>query len=93
MRTVERELQTAQCNDREKVLYGPQQLRGAAQSWWESYHATHANPKAITWEEFWDNFRRYHVPEGLMIVRKEEFLALKQGPLSVSEYRDTFLQL
>jgi hypothetical protein len=28
-----------------------------------------------------------------MIVRKEEFLALKQGPLSVSEYRDNFLHL
>jgi hypothetical protein len=74
-------------------LYGPRQLRGAAQSWWESYLATHANPKAITWEEFRDNFCRYHVPEGLIIVRKEEFLALKQGPLSVSEYRDKFLQL
>jgi hypothetical protein len=79
--------------DLEKVLYGPQQLRGAAQSWWESYLATHANPEAFTWEEFRDNFRRYHVPEGLMIVRKEEFLALKQGPLSVREYRDKFLQL
>jgi hypothetical protein len=93
LRTVERELHTAQCNDREKVLYGPRQLRGAAQSWWGSYLATHANPEAITWEEFRDNFRRYHVPEGLLIVRKEEFLALKQGPLSVSEYRDKFLQL
>jgi hypothetical protein len=28
-----------------------------------------------------------------MIVKKEEFLALKQGPMSVSEYRDRFLQL
>jgi hypothetical protein len=28
-----------------------------------------------------------------MIVRKEEFLALKQAPLSVSEYRGRFLQL
>jgi hypothetical protein len=28
-----------------------------------------------------------------MIVMKEKFLALKQGPMSVSEYRDTFLQL
>jgi hypothetical protein len=28
-----------------------------------------------------------------MIVRKEEFLALKQGPLSVSKYRDKFLHL
>jgi hypothetical protein len=73
------------------VLYGPRQLRGATQSWWESYLATHANPKAITWEEFRVNFRRYHVLEGLMIVRKEEFLALKQGPLSVSVYRFKFL--
>ena len=93
LRTVERESHTTQCNDREKVLYGPRQLRGAAQFWWESYLATHADPEAITWEKFRDNFRHYHVPKRLMIVRKEEFLALKQGPLSVSEYRDKFLQL
>jgi hypothetical protein len=30
LRTVERELHTAQCDDREKVLYGPRLLRGAA---------------------------------------------------------------
>jgi hypothetical protein len=93
LHTVECELHTAQCTNREKVLYGPRQLKGAELSWWESYLAIHANPEAIVWEEFRDNFRRYHVPEGLMIVRKEEFLALKQGPLSVSEYRDKFLQL
>jgi hypothetical protein len=29
-----------------------------------------------------------NVPAVLMIVKKEEFLALKQGPMSVSEYRD-----
>jgi hypothetical protein len=91
--TVERQLHTAQCNDGEKVFYGPRLLRGAAQSWWESYLATHVDLEAITWEEFRDNFRRYHVPEGLMIVRKEEFLALMQGPMSVSEYMDKFVQL
>jgi hypothetical protein len=57
LHTVERELHTAQCNDREKVLYGPRLLRGATQSWWESYLSTHADPEAITWEEFRDNFR------------------------------------
>ena len=30
---------------------------GAAQSWWESYLATHAHPDAITWEEFRGSFR------------------------------------
>jgi hypothetical protein len=87
LRTMVRELHTAQCDDREKVLYGPCLLRGAAQSWWESYLATHANPDTITWEEFRGNFHQYHVPAGLMIVKKEDFLALKQGPMSVSEYR------
>jgi hypothetical protein len=48
LRTVEQKLHTAQCDDREKVLYGPRLLRGAAQSWWESYLATHANPDTIT---------------------------------------------
>jgi hypothetical protein len=79
LRTMEQELHTAQCDDREKVLYGPRLLRGAAQSWWESYLATHANPDTITWEEFRGSFRQYHVPAGLMTVKKEEFLALKQG--------------
>jgi hypothetical protein len=86
-------LHTAQCDDREKVLYGPRLLRGAAQSWWESYLATHANPNTITCEEFNENFRQYHVLAGLMTLKKEEFLALKQGPISVSEYQDRFLQL
>jgi len=56
LRTVEPELHTIQRNDREKVLYGPYLLRGAAQSWWESYLATHADHEAITWEELRDNF-------------------------------------
>jgi hypothetical protein len=47
LHTMDRELHTAQCNDREKVLYGPQHLRGATQSWLESYLTTHANPEAI----------------------------------------------
>jgi hypothetical protein len=60
---VERELHNAQCNDRENVLYGPRLLKGAAQSWWESYLVTHADLEAITWEEFRDNFRWYHILE------------------------------
>ncbi|CAN6338221.1 unnamed protein product [Urochloa humidicola] len=37
LKAVERELDIAQCTDREKVLYGGGQLRGAALDWWESY--------------------------------------------------------
>jgi hypothetical protein len=76
---VERQLHTAKCNDREKVLYGPRMLRGADQSWWESYLATHVDPEAITWEEFRDNFHRYHVLEGLMIVKKGRVSSTEEG--------------
>jgi hypothetical protein len=50
LHTVERELHTTQCNDKEKVLYGPGLLREAYQSLWEFYLATHADLEAITWE-------------------------------------------
>ncbi|WVZ87939.1 hypothetical protein U9M48_034513, partial [Paspalum notatum var. saurae] len=39
LRAVERQLDIAQCNDRERVLYGSGQLRGAALDWWESYES------------------------------------------------------
>ena len=39
LRAVEGQLNIAQCNDLEKVLYASGQLQGAAQTWWESYQA------------------------------------------------------
>jgi hypothetical protein len=52
--------------------------------------AAHAAPDTITWAEFSTHFRNYHIPAGLMKIKKE-FLFLKQGGMSVSEYRDKFI--
>jgi hypothetical protein len=41
LRAIERQLDIAQCNDREKVLYAVGQLEGAALDWWESYLYPH----------------------------------------------------
>jgi hypothetical protein len=35
----------------------------------------------------------YHIPARLMKIKKKEFLSLKQGSKSVSEYRDRFIHL
>jgi hypothetical protein len=43
--------------------------------------------------EFTTQFKNYHIPAGLMKIKKKEFLSLKQGNMSVSEYRDKFIQL
>ena len=75
------------------MLYAAGQLQGAALDWWESFRfgRTKANP--ITWQEFLNAFRSHHVPAGLMKLKKKEFLTLKQGGMTVAEYRDKFIQL
>jgi hypothetical protein len=84
LKSVEKMLNIAQCSDREKVLYASGRMTGPAADWWDSY---------VTWAEFTTQFRNYHIPAGLMKIKKKEFLSLKQGNMSVSEYRDKFIQL
>jgi hypothetical protein len=89
LKSVEKMLNIAQCSDREKVLYASGRLTGPAADWWDSYVAA----DTITWAELTTQFRNYHIPAGLMKIKKKEFLSLKQGNMSVSEYRDKFIQL
>jgi hypothetical protein len=76
LRTVEWELNTAQCNDRESHVWSLS-AKGSSSVLVGVLSRHPRRPKAITWEEFIDNLSPCHVPEGLMIVKKEEFLALK----------------
>jgi hypothetical protein len=86
-------LNIAQCSDREKVLYASGRLIGLAADWWDSYTVVHDAADTITWVEFATQFKNYHIPTRLMKINKKEFLSLKQGNMSVSEYRDKFIQL
>ena len=76
LRAVERQLDIAQCDDRERVLYAAGQLRGAALDWWESHPVQ--DREAFTWIQFRERFRSHNVPAGVMKTKKKEFLALKQ---------------
>jgi hypothetical protein len=75
------------------VLYASGHLTGPAADWWDSYTTAHNAANTITWAEFATQFRNYHIPTGLMKIKKKEFLSLKQRNMSVSEYRDKFIQL
>jgi hypothetical protein len=86
-------LTTAQCDNREKVLFAAGRLQGSAGAWWDAYTTAHATPDAITWQEFTESFRNHHIPTGVMRLKKKEFLSLKQGGMSVAEYRDRFIEL
>jgi hypothetical protein len=91
LHAIERQLEIAQCDDKEKYLYASGQLQGATLDWWDSFHfgRTEANP--IAWAEFHSAFCTHHMPIGLMKLK--EFLALKQGSMTIAEYRDKFIQL
>ena len=94
LRAVERQLNLAECNDLEKVLYASGQLQGAAQTWWESYQAARPNnAPAITWQEFCRDFKARHINEGMIELKQEEFRSLRMGSMTIAEYHDTFEQL
>jgi hypothetical protein len=91
LKTVDKMLNIAQCTDHEKDLYASGRLTGPAADSWDSYCAAHATANTITWAEFSTHFRNYHIPTGLIKIK--EFLSFKQGNMTVSEYRDKFIQL
>lgn len=90
---VERKLDTVQCIDREKVLYASHQLTGPAAVWWVNYQAMHTDKSTITWKEFSEQFRKVHIPEGLIAVKMKEFRNLKQDGKSIIDYLNEFQRL
>jgi hypothetical protein len=93
LKSVDKMLNIAQCSDKEKVLYASGRLTGPMADWWDAYCTAHDAVNTITWAEFSTQFRNYHIPAGLMKIKRKEFLSLKQGSMSVSKYRDKFIQL
>jgi hypothetical protein len=94
VRAVEKQLNIAQCNDLEKVLYASGQLQGAAQTWWESYQAARPNnAPPVTWNDFVRDSKAHHIPDGVIELNQEEFRNLRIGSMSVAEYHDRFAQL
>jgi hypothetical protein len=93
LKLIEKKLEIAQCNDHEKVLFATHQLFGTAIDWWETYHNSHPNVGAITWNEFKARFRTHYVPHGTLKLKKKEFSDLQQGSMTINEYLNRFTQL
>jgi hypothetical protein len=93
LKTVTKKLEIVQCTDREMVLYAAGRLVGQAGDWWDAYATAHPNRQNITWQEFRDNFRTYHIPSGVIKLKQNEFFSMRQGSMSVTEYLDKFTHL
>jgi hypothetical protein len=93
LKSTEKMLNIAQCSDREKCLCASGRLTGPAADWWDSYVTAYDAADTITLGEFTTHLRNYHIPARLVKIKKNEFLSLKQGNISVSKYCDRFIQL
>ena len=93
LRSLERKLETAHVAPGDRVLFATHFLEGAALQWWENFVAMQPVGHVVTWQEFYDDFRGYHIPDQLMERKREEFCNLTQGKMSVHEYRIEFTRL
>ena len=75
-----------------KCFMLPVNFKEQASDWWELFQIG-KDVNQICWEDFKTAFRSDHVPEALVEIKEEEFLNLKQGSMTVCEYRNKFTQL
>src|SRR3954467_15917255 len=90
--TMENNLEVAGVEASEKVLFATHYLAGDARAWGNSVRAM-TGGQMMTWEEFKVKFSRTHVTPGLIKRMRDEFRELKQGRMTVVEYRDNFFSL
>ena len=86
LQTTTKKLNALRATDEEKVSLATHQLVGAAGEWWENYQDAVNELDAITWQEFVEEFHDYHIPEGIMEIKEEEFRSLRQGAMTVIQY-------
>ncbi|KAK1617569.1 hypothetical protein QYE76_023086 [Lolium multiflorum] len=90
LQTMENNLEVAGVEANEKVLFATHYLAGPARAWWTSTRAMNGG-QVMTWADFKLKFSKYHVPPGLIKKMRDEFRELKQGRMTVVEYRDDSL--
>jgi hypothetical protein len=93
IRVMEQKFGLIRCTETQKPLFAAQQLRGPTSTWWANFVAIQPAGHQITWEEFKLAFWEHYVPEGLLHMKQEEFVRLKQGGDTVMQYLNKFNHL
>jgi hypothetical protein len=93
VRVMEQKFGLIRCTEVQKPLFAAQQLRGPTSTWWANFSAIQLVGHQVTWEEFKLAFREHYVLEGVLQMKLEEFIRLKQGGDSVMQYLNKFNHL
>ncbi|MCH80451.1 retrotransposon protein, partial [Trifolium medium] len=84
----------ATCSEEDKVVYATHQFRGAAEDWWEgAKRRMEANEVDVNWTNFKRVMMEKYLPKTFRIRKAQEFLELKQGGMSVTEFTKKFEEL
>ncbi len=90
IRSLENIYEVLLCTSEEKRRLAVYLLEDDARFWWDLTKSTMANVELMTWEEFKDLFYGKYFPQIEREKREMEFLNLKQGQMSVTEYQNKF---
>ena len=91
---LEKLFEALQMPDNQKVVCAVYMLREEAENWWENTRPRLViGGAAITWAIFRENFLGKYFPESVRNQKIQEFLNLKQGNMTISEYAVKFEEL
>jgi hypothetical protein len=81
------------CSEMQKTLFVAKQLHGSVSAWWVIFTTTLPDGYQVSWAGFHRAFWGYHIPDGLMDRKQQEFLDLKEGSGTMYEYCKRFIYL
>ncbi|XP_050890623.1 uncharacterized protein LOC127096040 [Lathyrus oleraceus] len=82
------------CSEAQKVQFDMHMLVEEVDDWWiNTRHVLDVAAEVVTWVVFRGEFLRKYFPEDVRGKKEIEFLELKQGNLSVTEYTSRFVEL
>ena len=94
LKEIERIFRVMQCTEVQQVRFGTHQLSEEADDWWVSVlPSLEQDGAVVTWAVFRREFLRRYFPEDVRGKKEIEFLELKQGNMSVTEYAAKFVEL
>ena len=77
----------------QKISAAVYYLSDIADVWWQNHQKVRQHLPDYSWEEFKTDLRERFYPQSIRQAKYEEFMTLKQGPLSVQEYYQKFTEL
>ncbi|CAJ2651805.1 unnamed protein product [Trifolium pratense] len=94
LKEIERIFRVMDCSEAQMVRFGTHMLADEADDWWVGIRPIlEVGEEVITWAVFKREFLNKYFPEDVRGKKEIEFLELKQGDMSVTEYAAKFVEL